>query len=318
MAMFVRVVERGSLKAAAESSGMTATMAGNHIRALEKLLGARLLNRTTRRQCLTEIGRSYYQQCLLILAQVDAAESDAREMRVRPRGRLRISAPITYGTRKLVPALADFLERQPEVQVDLALNDRIVDLLEADFDAAIRIGRLPDSNLVARPLQPSPRVPCASPAYLSRHGMPRSPSDLEGHNCLAFHLATGPEREWSFPRRDGGVEKVRVRGRLDVNGGFALRQAALDGMGIILQPEMLLTDDLASGRLVRLFPDYLLPTFPVHLVYLPDRSMTPKLASFVEFILERFGPLASPPAQPDTAAKRRSKRSRAKSAHGSR
>jgi len=284
MSMFVRVVERGSLAAAAEGSGMTATMAGNHVRALERRLGARLLNRTTRRQSLTEIGRSYYEQCLAILSQIEAAETDAREMRAQPRGQLRVSAPVAYGTRKLVPALADFLERQPQVRIDLALNDRIVDITEEGYDAAIRIGPLPDSSLVARPLRPSPRLPCASPAYLARHGVPRTPRELEAHNCLPYAFASGTEREWSFPRPQGGIEKVKIRGRLDINGGFALREAALAGIGIILQPEMMLHEDIASGRLVRLLPDYPMPNFPVHLVYLPDRRMTPKLSSFVEFM----------------------------------
>jgi DNA-binding transcriptional LysR family regulator len=290
MAMFVRVVERGSFAAAAEGSGMTPTMVGNHIRELEQRLKGRLLNRTTRSQSLTELGKRYHARCLEILALVDSAELDAREMQTSPRGRLRVSCPITYGTRALIPVLASYLDRYPEVQVDLSLEDRFVDLVEEGFDAAIRIGVLPDSNLVGRPLRSSPRVACASPAYLARHGTPQTPAELLQHNCLAFMFPSGPERSWRFPRPDGnGEERIAVRGRLDVNGGMALREAALAGLGIILQPQLMLQEDLDSGHLVRLFPSWPAPTWPVHLVHLPDRSMPPKLQSFIAFLQEMLG-----------------------------
>jgi DNA-binding transcriptional LysR family regulator len=290
MAMFVRVVERGSFAAAAEGSGMTPTMVGNHIRELEQRLKGRLLNRTTRSQSLTELGKRYHTRCVEILALIDSAELDAREMQTSPRGRLRISCPITYGTRALVPVLSNYLDRYPEVQVDLSLNDRFVDLAEEGFDAAIRVGVLPDSNLIARPLRSSPRVACASPAYLARHGTPQTPAELTQHNCLAFTLPSGPERLWRFPRPDGsGEEYVAVRGRLDVNGGMALREAALAGLGVVLQPQLMLQDDLDSGHLVRLFPDWPAPTWPVHLVHLPDRSMPPKLESFIAFLQDALG-----------------------------
>ncbi|GFZ89745.1 LysR family transcriptional regulator [Dyella caseinilytica] len=291
MAMFVRVVERGSFAAAAEGSGMTATMVGNHIRELEQRLKGRLLNRTTRSQSLTELGERYHARCLEILTLVDSAELDAREMQASPRGRLRISCPITYGTRALMPVLANYLDRYPDVQVELSLNDRIVDLAEEGFDAAIRIGTLPDSNLIARQLRDSPRIACASPAYLARYGLPQTPADLLQHNCLAFLFSAGPERHWRFPRPDGkGEEYVTVRGRLDVNGGMALREAAIAGLGIILQPQMMLQEDLDSGRLIRLFPNWPAPSWPVHVVYLPDRRMPPKLESFIHFLHETFPP----------------------------
>lgn len=290
MAMFVRVVERGSFAAAAEGSGMTPTMVGNHVRELERRLKGRLINRTTRRQSLTELGRRYHARSLEILTLVDSAELDAREMQVSPRGRLRVSCPVTYGTRALVPVLANYLDRYPDVEVELSLNDRLVALAEEGFDAAIRVGELPDSGLIARPLRPSPRVACASPAYLARHGHPQVPADLAQHNCLAFLFASGPERDWRFPRPDGkGYERINVRGRLDVNGGMALREAALAGLGVILQPELMLKEDLEEGRLVRLFPDWPAPTWPVHVVHLPDTHMTPKLQSFIAFLQETLG-----------------------------
>lgn len=290
MEIFARVVERGSFTAAAEGSGMTPTMVGNHIRELERRLKGRLLNRTTRRQSLTELGKRYHARCLEILALVNFAELDAREMQSSPRGRLRVSCPVIYGTRVLVPALAGYLDRCPEVQIELSLSDRFVDLAEEGFDAAIRAGVLPDSGLIARPLTRSPRIACASPAYLARHGHPQAPADLAQHNCLAFMVADGPEREWRFPHPDGkGVEQIAVRGRLDINGGLALREAALAGLGIILQPQMMLQDDLDAGRLVRLFPDWPAPTWPVHVVHLPDAHMPPKLVSFIAFLQETLG-----------------------------
>jgi len=289
MSMFVRVVERGSFAAAAEGSGMTPTMVGNHVRELERRLKGRLINRTTRRQSLTELGKRYHARCLEILTLVDSAELDAREMQVSPRGRLRVSCPVTYGTRALVPVLASYLDRYPDVEVELSLSDRFADLAEEGFDAAIRVGELPDSGLIARPLRPSPRVACASPAYLARHGHPQVPADLAEHNCLAF-FSTGAERDWYFPRPDGkGYERINVHGRLDVNGGMALREAALAGLGVILQPELMLKEDLEEGRLVRLFSDWPAPTWPVHIVHLPDTHMTPKLQSFIVFLQETLG-----------------------------
>ncbi|GLS19087.1 LysR family transcriptional regulator [Labrys miyagiensis] len=290
MAMFARVVERGSFAAAAEGSGMTPTMVGNHVRELERRLRGRLLNRTTRSQSLTELGRRYHARCLEILALVDFAELDAREMQASPRGRLRVSCPVTYGTRALIPVLASYLDRHPEVQVELSLNDRFVDLVEDGFDAAIRVGVLPDSGLIARPLRPSPRIACASPAYLARHGHPQVPADLARHNCVAFMYPSGPERDWHFPRPDGkGSARIAVRGRLDVNGGLALREAALAGLGVIFQPQMMLQDDLDAGRLVRLFPDWPAPSWPVQVVYLPDIHVPPKLESFIAFLRETLG-----------------------------
>ncbi len=216
-------------------------------------------------------------------------------MQSSPRGRLRVSCPVIYGTRVLVPALAGYLDRYPKVQIELSLNDRFVDLAEEGFDAAIRAGVLPDSGLIARPLTQSPRIACASPAYLARHGHPHAPADLVRHNCLAFMVATGPEREWRFPRPDGnGVERITVRGRLDVNGGLALREAALAGLGIILQPQVMLQDDLDAGRLVRLFPDWAAPTWPIHVVHLPDPHMPPKLVSFIAFLRETLGDGSEP------------------------
>jgi len=287
MEMFVRVVDLGGFKAAAEASGISTTMAGNHIKALEHRLGAKLLNRTTRRQSLTEIGARYYDQCVDALARIEAAEVEAQEMRSRPRGRLKISAPVTLGSHLLTPIFADYLRAQPEVEIDLQLNDRLVDLAEEGFDAAFRFGELQDSGLVARRLEDLGRTVCASPAYLAKHGIPAEPGDLADHSCLVFRYVQ-PERDWRF-HGPQGTREVRVQGQMTINNGSALLRAALAGAGVAMLPDYLAAEDVAVGRLARLFPEYDLTRAPLQLVYLPDRQMTPKMRSFVEFVLQRLG-----------------------------
>jgi DNA-binding transcriptional LysR family regulator len=285
MASFVRVVERGSFAAAAEGTRFTATMVGNHVRYLEGRLGARLLNRTTRRHSLTELGRSYYERCRAILHDVEDAEAQASQIRASPRGTLRMTAPITLGTGPLMSLITQYLRRHPEVEVELSLTDRLTDLLEERFEVAIRIGELANTGLVARPLRPYRILLCASPQYLKRHGTPARPSDLATHSCLDFTLSASYGR-WTFA--DGTV--LAPRGRLRANSGQALRQAALEGLGIVLVAELLVRDDLEQGTLVQVLTEFGPAARPMHLVTLPDRRPTPKLTSFVQFIADHLGP----------------------------
>lgn len=286
MRVFVEAVDRGSLSAAAEACGISPTMAGNHLRSLEARTGTRLLHRTTRRQSLSAFGQSYYERCLEILRLVETTDQLAEAEQRQPGGLLRVTAPLSFGSEALMPALGDYLAMHPAVTVDAVLNDRTVDLVEEGFEAAIRVGRLRSTDLVARPLQPYGMLVCASPAYLRSQGRPRTPDDLLGHECLSFSL--GSRAPWRFAR-EGREWAVPVRGRLQVNSGQALRVAALHGMGIIRQPAALLREDVAAGRLVRLLPGYELPSQPMHIVYLQDRYRSPRLRSFVDFIAERFG-----------------------------
>jgi DNA-binding transcriptional LysR family regulator len=287
MEVFVRVVDLGGFTAAAAESRMSTTMVSNHIKALEKRLGAKILNRTTRRQSLTEIGARYYAQCLDVLARIETAESEAREMRSRPRGRLKVSAPVTLGSHVLVSLFAAYLREQPDVEIDLQLNDRIVDLADEGFDAAFRFGELRDSGMVARRLRNPGRIVCATPDYLARHGTPGKPEDLTNHNCLAFRYVQ-PELEWVF-HGAGEDHRVAIKGQMTVNSGSALLAAALAGTGVAMLPDYLAASDLQAGRLVRLFREYDLSRAPLQLFYLPDRQMTPKMRSFVEFVLEALG-----------------------------
>jgi DNA-binding transcriptional LysR family regulator len=284
MRAFVRATELGGFASAAQDLGISPTMVGLHVRELENRLGSRLLNRTTRRQSLTEVGRLYYERCRQILLDIEDADRTASQLRAAPRGRLRVNAPVSYGVHALTPVIAEYLAAYPEVEVDLTVNDRVIDLVEEGIEVAVRVGVLADSGLIARPLAPYQLMICASPDYLAKFGQPRKPADLARHNCLAFDRWGAPH-VWTF---ENG-ESAPVRGVLRTNNGEALRVAALRGLGIIQQPRVLVADDIHSGRLVRVLSDYELPSRPMHLVYLPDRRPTPKLRTFIDFVLARLG-----------------------------
>ena len=285
MHVYVLTVEKGSLSAAAAACDISPTMAGNHLRTLERRLGMQLLNRTTRRQHVTAFGEDYYARCKEILRLVAETDAQAQQLQVAPAGKLRITAPVTFGTEALMPALSEYLARYPEVSCDVVLSDRVVELIEEGFEAAIRIGHLPDSALIARPLAPYRLMICASPDYLSRRGTPGRPEDLSRHECLSFSPAA--LTHWPLSGDEGA--RIAISGRLQVNHGQALRVAAVNGLGIVLQPAILLEADVRAGRLVQLFPNHPLPTRPMSVVYLADRFRSPKLRSFVDFMVERFG-----------------------------
>ncbi|MYN03197.1 LysR family transcriptional regulator [Pseudoduganella sp. DS3] len=284
MEVFVRVVDAGSFSAAARTLDMSTVMVSKHIAALEQLVGARLLHRTTRSQSLSEIGQQYAEQCRHILQLVQAAESGALAMRTIPRGTLKVSAPAAFGSRCLAPAMAEYLELHPEVNLELDLSNRLSDLVEEGLDAAIRIGPLPDSTLVARPLTALQMMVCAAPAYLARHGTPRTPEELARHRCLDFSHWRHKAR-WQFGSNEGTTPSCRMRS----NNGEALRLAAVAGLGLVMQADAVLADEIAAGRLVPVLREYWPQPRPMHLIYPRDRQSTPKLASFVEFVVQRFG-----------------------------
>jgi DNA-binding transcriptional LysR family regulator len=296
MRAFVRVADLGSFAAGAKALDMSPTMAAKHVQEIESRLGARLLHRTTRRQSLTEVGRIYLERSRTLLADFDAAEASATELQAEPRGLLRVTAPVVLGTHGLAPLLEEFMKRYPQVQVELSLHDRVVDLVDEGIDVALRSGPLPNSGFVARPLAPLRMLLAASPAYLRRHGTPRTPADLPQHECLGFAHWVHKDR-WRLlgPK---GEERVPVKSRLQINNGEALRQAALAGAGIVMQSELLLAGDIAQRRLIRVLPRHAPPAREAHLLYLPDRHPRPKLQRFVEFVLGKLGPEAvgaSPP-----------------------
>ncbi|NRF67396.1 LysR family transcriptional regulator [Aquincola sp. S2] len=298
MEVMVAVVEAGSFAAAADQLEISGVMVGKHIRQLEEHLGARLLARSTRRQSLTEVGSAFYEDCRRVLEQVRWAESAVERSRAAPQGLLRISAPVTLGNQVIAPLVAQFLQQHTQVRVDLQLTDGVADLTGEGVDAAIRIGRVVDESLVARPLRPYCMVIAAAPAYLRTHGKPRRPADLAQHVCLS-HSVWQRRVEWTL---DDGGEGVQwpANARLVCNHGDGLRHAALAGLGLVMQPEVLLAEDLAEGRLLPLLQDCLPPPRPVHLVYASDRRPLPKLARFVEHVVQALG---APPMPPAAAAR---------------
>ncbi|WP_213778679.1 LysR family transcriptional regulator [Caballeronia sp. dw_276] len=290
MAVFVQAAQTGSFAAAADKLGMSPQMVAKHIAALERHLATRLLNRTTRKQSLTEFGRAYLERCQTVLAEVNAADALAQAVQLRPQGRLRINAPVTFGRHGLMPMVTRFLRDFPEVELELTLSDRLVDPIEEGYEAIVRIGPIGENlALVARPLKPYRLVTCASPAYLSEHGTPLKPADLADHECVGF--APWPadlNRQWRFHKGGRDIEAT-VGSRLLINDWGAIHSAALDGFGIVLGSEHAVAEDLAAGRLVRVLPDFDGPVRPMHLLYAADRRMTSKLRCFIDRMIEAFG-----------------------------
>lgn len=285
---FMAIVEGGSFTAAAEQLGLSRAAVSKQLMGLEDRLGVRLLNRTTRRCSMTEVGTAYYERCRQILADLDEAEREAGQTGMRPRGVLKVNAPVTFGTMHLAPALPELLAAWPDMSVELALNDRTIDLLDEGFDVAVRIGRLADSSLIARRLAPCRFVCCAAPAYLAAHGTPRHPGELAGHECLLYSYTAGRDG-WEFTGPAGPLT-VKVKGRLTANNGEALLAAAAAGLGISLSPTFMVGDELVSGRLVAILRDYPVPERGIHAVWAPGRHLSAKIRTFVDFLARRFAP----------------------------
>ncbi|WP_347557705.1 LysR family transcriptional regulator [Robbsia sp. KACC 23696] len=290
MAVFVLAAETGSFAAAAQKLEMSPQMVAKHVESLEHRVGTRLLHRTTRKQSLTEFGRLYLARCERVIAEADAADELASAAQRTPSGRLRVNASLTFGRYGLMPAMSTFLRAHPAVSLELTLSDRVVDPLEGGFEVLFRIGPIADNTAwVARPLQPYRLLACASPDYLARYGIPTAPADLADHQTIGF--APWPaerNRQWHF-LRDGRDFVVSVESRLMMNDWFAMHHAALDGFGIVAGYERALLPDVAAGRLVRVLPEYEIPTRPMHLLYAVDRLMTPKLRCFVDAMVGAFG-----------------------------
>lgn len=289
MTAFAEVARRGNFGAAAEHLGMSRAMVTRHVAALENALGARLLNRTTRRLSLTGEGQAYLERCQLILAEIEETELAVGQLSTRPRGTLRISAPMSFGMFHLAPAIAAYQNVWSEVAVELVLNDRYADLAEDGVDVAIRAGQLDDTRLIARPLARARLVLCAAPIYLETRGVPRRPDELGAHNCLRYVYRSST---WDMSR-DGENFSVSVHGDLESNVGDALREIAIAGRGIVMLPTYMVGEDLRTGRLRRVLADYELPDVPIYAVYLHRRHLSAKVRTFVDFLLDRFTPAPS-------------------------
>ncbi len=287
MRTFVAVIEAGSFARAADRLDRSPQLVSKYVAQLEARLGTRLLNRSTRRLSITEAGQAYFDRCVQVLADIDEMERAVADMTTQARGKLRINAPMSFGITHLSRAIAAFQREQPEVHVDLTLNDRAVDIISEGFDLAIRIARLADSALVARRLARIRLVACASPGYLDRHGAPREPADLAAHNCLQYAYWTDGSR-WRF-ERDGESHVVDGRGTLAANNGDALRAAAVADVGVVVLPTFIVGNELRSGRLVRILPEYEIPGLAVYAVYAHRQFLSAKVRTFVDHLSGFFG-----------------------------
>lgn len=285
--VFTQVVESGSFAKAAARLGLSTSATSRHVAELEAHLQTRLLNRTTRRVSLTESGAAYYGRAVQLLADLEEAEQEAARTAVVPRGTIRLTTSVNFGVRHLAPAIAEFLARHAEVRFDVSLSDRIVDLVEEGFDLGVRIGAAGSENLVARKLGETRLVPCASPAYLATHGAPKTPEELERHNCFTYEYVT-PRNLWRFRDAAGGEHAVRVAGRLHSNNGDLLAEAAARGAGIVFEPAFIVGPDVRAGRLVPLLQDFVPPPVPIYAVYPSRKHLSAKVRQLVEFLIERF------------------------------
>ena len=281
--IFAKTAERQNFAAAARELKLTRAMVSKHIADLEARLGARLFQRTTRRVSLTEAGRALAVRAAGLIESLNETEDIVREMHTVLKGRLRVNAPVSFGAQHLAPVIARFLGDHPGVEIDLTLNDRAVDLVEEGYDVVIRIGVLADSSLIARKLAPARLVIAGSPDYLKRMGLPRTPADLKRHNCLGYAYWSLRD-EWPLTGPGNKTERIRVKGSLTANNGDALRAAALEGVGLILQPTFNICDDLRTGRLVQVLNSYCPRELAVHALYAPGSAPNAKLRAFIDLL----------------------------------
>lgn len=290
MMTFAKVVETKSFSAAAQALNTSKSLVSKQVASLEKVLGVRLLQRTTRRMSLTEIGAAYYEHCARIVQEIDAAAQTVTQLQAEPRGVLRLTSPVIFASLHLAPALRTFLNRHENVEVELNASDRTVDLVEEGFDLAIRITDNPPPNMVARKIAPVRWATCASPAYLERHGTPQTPQELSRHQCLVYQGVPALRSGWRY-MQNGKEIVLQPGGRCRVNTSEVLLQLALDGMGIVLFPTYILGHHLRSGRLKEILADNVAyPDMALYAIYMPNRYMQPKVRAFIDHLLEHFGP----------------------------
>ena len=285
---FTQVVNSGGFAAAAREMGLSRSTVNKLVIALESDLGVQLLHRSTRVVTPTETGLAFHERCVEILASLEEAERSVTQLHEEPRGKLRVNAPMSFGTMHLAPALADFLVHYPDLQVQLTLNDRFIDPIEEGFDVTLRIAKLQESaSLIAHPFAPVQRVLCASPTYLETHGIPIHPDELRHHSCLHYgQLAV--ENQWTLVGPEG-EQTIAVNGVLCSNNGEVLRDAAVRGLGITLLPMFIVAQELQQGMLQIVLPDYHPPDLSIAAIYPVNRHLSTKVRLLVDFLQERFG-----------------------------
>ena len=289
MRAFTRVVEAGGFAAAARDIGLSRSAVNKLVMNLEDDLKVQLLHRTTRKVTPTETGLAFYDRCIAILADLAEAEQAASQLQTEPRGRLRINAPMTFGTLHLAPAITDFLLQYPDLHIELALNDRFIDPVEEGFDLTVRIAAPPESaSLIVHRLATAKRVLCASPNYLRQHGTPQHPDDLKQRSCLHYGYLSN-QNQWRLTDPQGTDHTVTVQGKLCSNNGESLREATLKGLGIALLPTFIVGEDLKQGRLTAVLTDYLPIEIAVYVIYPINRHLSTKVQLLTEFLRDRFG-----------------------------
>lgn len=293
MRLFAEVVDSGSFSEAGRRLGLAASSVSRQVNGLEDALNARLLNRSTRSLSLTHAGEIYYERVRRILSEVAETNAAVAQLEASPRGQLRLNAPVVFGRRHVAPHLSEFIERFPDVSIDLTLTDHFVDVIESGADVVVRVGGLNDSSLIARRLAPNRRVLVASPAYLERFGAPETPQALADHRCLVYKLHVSMA-EWTIRDETGANTSVKVSGPLTANNAEALHSAALDGLGIALLPTWTVGGDVRRGRLMRLLPgheaDLTSQETAIHAIYPHARHLSAKVRAFVDFLVEKYRP----------------------------
>ena len=287
IAVFAQVVDSGSFTAAAERLSLSKSVISKYVTRLEDRLGARLLNRTTRRLSLTEVGLAFYERSKRGLQEIEEAEAEVSRLQGEPRGTLRINAPMSFGVLHIAPAIPVFLGRYPELTVDMNLDDRKVDVIEEGFDVSVRISELPDSSLVARRIGPCRHAVVAAPAYLERYGTPRTPDDLRNHNVLTYRYQASAQ-DWHFLSPDSKPVSVAVKGSVQMNNSLAIREVLLGGVGITRTPTFVVGGDIQEGRLLPLLVGYETLEVSIYLVYPQRRHLSPKVRAFVAFMAGRI------------------------------
>jgi DNA-binding transcriptional LysR family regulator len=285
--VFVKVMDRGSFSAAAEELGLTPSAVSKLISRLEDRLGAKLLLRSTRRLALTAEGEAFLARSRRIVADVEEAEAEVTRLRGAPRGLLRVNAGTAFGLHVLAPSIAEFLARYPEINIELSITDRLVDLIEEQTDIGVRSGHIPEGPFTLRKIADLRRLICASPAYLDRHGTPKSPSDLRQHDCLTV-MGPGLNR-WPFDVRGGGVDIVEVKPRVMTDDAEAALRLAIEGAGLVRLSEAIVSGALRSGELVTVLADvHHVEPFPLSAIYPVGRQRLPRCAVFLDFLFEKF------------------------------
>ena len=287
--LFLRVLDLGSISAAARTLDLSPAVASQRLKRLEEALGVRLLQRSTRQLKVTPEGAALAERGRPLIEDLEALTSDLRQSAEEVSGTLRVTLPAAFGRQYISPLMPEFLARHPRLRLSIDLSDAMQDLVAEGFDLGLRIGTLEDSSLIAKRLADNRRVLCASPDYLERRGAPGTPGDLEQHDCLLMVGAKGPRDRWTLLSPDGSETTVRVRGPFESNMGEVIRDAALAGLGISLHSTWHVCDDLKAGRLELVLPDYRIPDSAIYAVMPQRRLMLPRVRAFIDFVVEKFG-----------------------------